>query len=225
MPNWCSNELTIVGKPKMLNKLLKQIATTQSEGDEALFDFEKVVPMPTGADWYEWRVENWGTKWNASDVMFLNDGEWSEKYDDTCWEGGDLVINFQTAWSPPVPVLSQLSKDNPKVTITHKFTEEGMAFYGTYIYRKGIPEVVLQGSFEKGTPCEIYREYYGDNYHHSCDQCHEQFECDGEPQDLCVECEAELLTTDTELWGETNEVQAQSNAKEAPDYQELLPNA
>jgi hypothetical protein len=209
MPNWCSNELTIVGKPKMLNKLLKQITTTQSEaGDEATpFDFDKVVPQPSnlGEGWYDWRVSNWGTKWNASDVMFLNDGDWSDSYDDTCWESGELTIMFNTAWSPPIPILTQLSQDNPKVTITHKFTEEGMAFYGTYEYSNGDVDVVKEGSFDKGTSCEIYREYYGDSYHHSCDQCGEWFDCDGEPQDLCVECEKELLDTDKELWGEVNE--------------------
>ena len=209
MPNWCSNELTIVGKPKMLNKLLKQITTTESEANDnngaRAFDFEKIMPMPKGVDWYEWRNANWQTKWNASDVQFLTDGDWTENYTDETWESGELNLMFNTAWSPPIPVITQLSKDNPKVAITHKFTEEGMAFYGTYEYSNGDVEVVKEGSFERGTPCEIYLEYYGDSSHHSCDQCGEWFDCDGEPQDLCVDCEKELLDTDKELWGEVNE--------------------
>lgn len=227
MPNWCSNDLTIVGKPKMLNKLLKQITTTQSEaGEEATpFDFNKIVPQPqfSGDEWYEWRVENWGTKWNASDVLFLNDGDWSEDYDDTCWESGELIISLQTAWSPPTPVIQQLSKDNPNVTITHKFSETGMGFYGNHVYKKGVLDIVAEGSFDKGTSCEIYAEYFGDGYHHYCDQCGNSFDCDGEPQDLCVECETDLLETDKELWGEAKDVQPTN--QETPNNQELLFNA
>jgi len=37
MPNWCNNEVIITGKPKMLNKLLKQIATTASEAGILVF--------------------------------------------------------------------------------------------------------------------------------------------------------------------------------------------
>lgn len=49
--------------------------------------------------WYEWRVKNWGTKWNASDAEILN-------------EGTDFVeFTFDTAWSMPSPIMEALSKD------------------------------------------------------------------------------------------------------------------
>lgn len=202
MPNWCSNELTIVGKPKMLNKLLKQITTTTSEaGDEATsFDFNKVLPIPQGADWYNWCIENWGTKWNASDVAFFCDGDWLDHYDDSTWESGEVMINFQTAWSPPVPVLTQLSKDNPSVKIIHKFYETGAGFYGTYEYKKGMITVEEQGEFDKQTSCETYLEYLGDSYHHYCEDCNNNFDCDGEPQDYCPDCEAQRNEQEKELW-------------------------
>ena len=198
MPNWCSNEITITGKPKMLNKLLKQVESLQSETDEpSRFDFNLIVPMPDGVDWYSWRIENWGTKWNASDVGIANENSWEE---------GVAHLWFETAWSPPVPVLEKLSKDNPKVTITHKFVEEGMGFYGTYEYNKGKYEVVEEDNFNDNTPCEVYYRYKGDDYHHYCRECEETFDCDGEPSKVCPECEASLNETDKELWeGEEDE--------------------
>lgn len=39
-------------------------------------------------DWYKWRIENWGTKWNACEVYVCSN-----------------CISFQTAWSVPDPIL------------------------------------------------------------------------------------------------------------------------
>lgn len=206
MPNWCYNDIELKGAPKMLDKLLRQIKNTNADEDSA-FDFDKVIPIPKGVDWYEWCISNWGTKWNASDVSFNGQDELDDE-----WESGEVQMQFSTAWSPPIPVMQELSKQNPKVKITHKFTEEGNSFYGTYIYRKGEIEVVSQGDFNSETPCEIYEEYYGDSYHHHCKECDENFECEGEPKDVCPQCEASILETDKELWEDTNETET----KEAP---------
>lgn len=198
MPNWCDNAITITGKPKMLSKLLKQVETTVSEAgdDSTLFDFNKIVPMPNGVDWYSWSIENWGTKWNASDVVIL---------DEYSWEEGEVIFVFQTAWSPPVPVIKKLSKDNPSVKIVHKFVEEGMGYYGTYEYKKGEYEVVEEGNFDDNTPCETHRHYKGDDYHHYCRECNDSFDCDGEPSQVCEPCQLTLDELDSELWeGETS---------------------
>lgn len=58
-------------------------------------------------DWYSWANDNWGTKWNSSSVSST-----------------DNMIEFQTAWSTPEPVLIELSKQHPEVTITIKYADE-----------------------------------------------------------------------------------------------------
>lgn len=73
------------------------------EGRQAIYN-EKTYGH---RDWYSWCNANWGTKWNASDASRF-----------------DNVIEFQTAWSTPVPVFEALSKQHPEVTISVSFADE-----------------------------------------------------------------------------------------------------
>lgn len=62
-----------------------------------------------GADsWYDWCCENWGTKWNASDTYIIDDNE----------------IEFSTAWSCPVNIFKELSKQFSGVEIVVDFADE-----------------------------------------------------------------------------------------------------
>lgn len=69
-------------------------------------------------DWYSWNLDNWGTKWDAYDVQV-------ERQDDTV-----LWIGFNTAWSPPVPVIHAMQGQHPELSITAEYEEEGMGFRG-----------------------------------------------------------------------------------------------
>ena len=46
--------------------------------------------------WYEWRCDNWGTKWPACDIEITQD------------DSDFLEITFNTAWSPPEPIVEVL---------------------------------------------------------------------------------------------------------------------
>ena len=46
------------------------------------------------ADWYGWCRANWGTKWNACDPEVIDDN----------------IIEFYTAWAPPLPIFFALAK-------------------------------------------------------------------------------------------------------------------
>ena len=75
-------------------------------------------------DWYAWNVRNWGTKWDVA----VND---DEKYPETELvqhmsndEDQWLVYRFNTAWSPPFPVMINLSKLVANCVITLSYEEE-----------------------------------------------------------------------------------------------------
>ena len=59
--------------------------------------------------WYSWRINNWGTKWNAYDCGM-----------DSC-EGDCAKVFFETAWSAPHPILEKLSETYPDIGIEHAY--------------------------------------------------------------------------------------------------------
>lgn len=74
--------------------------------------------------WYDWNCENWGTKWDASDVD-IQDHAADHKQ-----------ITFSTPWSPPIPVLTSLSEQYPNLHIELEWEEE-QGFGGTFVFTNG----------------------------------------------------------------------------------------
>lgn len=124
MPNWCNNSLTISHKDAdTLDNLMAQI---RADGDERLF--QHIKPMPEelrdttspsdSPNWYDWSVDNWGTKWDACHVDF-------EEYDDSI-----VTFSFDTAWSPPIPVYEALADMGFEVQAY--YVEFGMMYAGSW---------------------------------------------------------------------------------------------
>lgn len=140
MPNWCSNDLILTG-PK---DVIDEIAATNLSLD-ALFPCPKelkdtVAPAKHNdkdkaeenikkygyADWYDWQVNNWGTKWditpyNPIQVEALSDGLY------------EISVGFDSAWSPPIQAMEKLYykyKDRG-LNVWMEYFEGGCAFIGT----------------------------------------------------------------------------------------------
>jgi hypothetical protein len=64
---------------------------------------------------YEWCIDNWGTKWNATDAV---------------WVGLHDTLYFDTPWGPVFPIISEIHKRFPKTTIYYEYYESGQAFMG-----------------------------------------------------------------------------------------------
>lgn len=74
------------------------------------------------ADWYNWQIENWGTKWNAYEQVQVEN-----------------VIEFQTAWSTPFALLVNLSLMFPEVTFEVRFADEDFGYnVGEYTLLGGV---------------------------------------------------------------------------------------
>lgn len=99
--------------------------------DDRAFDFEKLIPSPPQmyhgnlsaqddqdfpCNWNTWSRENWGTKWNAY--------EGSAKV-----EGDKAVLQFDTAWSIPYPVLAAFC-NRFQIPFEHRYFDEGSNFWG-----------------------------------------------------------------------------------------------
>jgi len=134
MPNWCLNEVRVHFPDKQTrDSFLKAVEggrkASMMVGDEKIEQmehttmlFNKILPRPEEEDenWYEWNIENWGTKWEPDIIHF-------DREDDTTvyWE-------MYTAWAPPEGIYNKLVDDwkDEDVHICWFFREDGMQFAG-----------------------------------------------------------------------------------------------
>ena len=90
----------------------------KEKDDVALFQMLCPCPDDQKDNWYEWNINNWGTKWEASIYDF-------ERLDDN-----NIRVNFDTAWGPPTALYDYLFENGYDTTAY--YDECGMAFCGKY---------------------------------------------------------------------------------------------
>jgi len=159
MPNHCYQGVYIHGPTHLVSMLyegLTQNGYNPHNGGCALNPqfCQLVCPMPFEVwaneerrsdqlmpDWYEWRVENWGTKWDVCEV----------EIDEDCLEYSDdkkvawFSFRCWTAWGPPVPVWDRLHAMG--IEVQAEYQDEGGMFEGEYHHgedRSWDPEDVLE---------------------------------------------------------------------------------
>lgn len=88
------------------------------EDDEAYKNrMNELIEKYGHCGWYNWRVSNWGTKWDACE------GDWD-------LDEGEMRIYFNTAWSPPIGWLENVCAQFPELEFKMLFEEEGMGYCG-----------------------------------------------------------------------------------------------
>lgn len=156
MPNWCLCNLGMSGSKKDINKVLELISGSEKNEtgleEKTAFDFNKVLPMPPDligtispargeevakqvelakkhgyGNWYDWRLANWGTKWNPNDVEVVDKSPCLDEVETT-----EKEIHFATAWSPPLPIVEILGKKFTNVLFVLKYFEPDMLFAGEF---------------------------------------------------------------------------------------------
>jgi hypothetical protein len=83
---------------------------------------------------YEWCIENWGTKWNAVRAVHAENGE---RWDENGREFLRVTISFDTAWSPPEPVILRASELHPALRFELRYFESGAGFNGIFVCQAG----------------------------------------------------------------------------------------
>lgn len=95
-------------------------------------------------NWYDWAVENWGTKWDAGGT----------RYDAS---PGLRRYQFDTAWSPPDKWAVRASALHPDLRITIRYEDPGAGFAGTLAVSGG--EVLVddchEGEGDFGGTCDM----------------------------------------------------------------------
>ena len=150
MPNYCENDLYVTGPEEQINKFLEKGFTASAyvpkPNIELLIKEFQSIPPYEQKKWingpnteladaaehywfnnggYWWCVNNWGTKWDW-EVISTQDYKKTGK-----------KLTFDTAWSPPLPVVIAASKEFPLIRFTLKYFEAGMGFCGTFSCKNG----------------------------------------------------------------------------------------
>lgn len=124
MPNWCENELRISGDEEAMKAVHAALNTTTDETPRLSFQALLPIPEHEKDNWYEWSMQNWGTKWDiAEDGKGILPLDESQAY---------LEYNFSTAWSPPIELLKNITDKFPGVTFQVAYAEPGVCFAGLY---------------------------------------------------------------------------------------------
>jgi hypothetical protein len=136
MPNWCTNSLTLTGKKEWIDALVKVSETDDKD------IFMHLCPCIEDAEWYSekwysWNCDNWGTKWDANEVMV-----------GSC-DGECIELHFDSAWSPPITLYEYLVENGWEVKAY--YYEEGMQFCGQFVDGEDSSyEVPSKKEFEEG---------------------------------------------------------------------------
>lgn len=165
MPNWCEGDLTIWGSCKRLFEFKKfaddngKVLTMEKfipypesfkvkDRQAEIFNKETEQMRLAGEDvsnrdyqkdgfnsgGYEWCISNRGTKWDFVNPWYDED---HSEIVENLEQDGTIVYHFDTAWSPPLPVILKMSEMFQGLEFELRYFEAGMSFNGLYRCKDG----------------------------------------------------------------------------------------
>jgi len=168
MPNWCLNNLKIVGEVKELKKFEKKVDkenflgsfiplpkeleerqspskttnTVNPTKEDLKENIEKnrLKKLYGSDNWYDWSIKNWGTKWDMNEVCRDDDEELDAYEEDEQEEVLEIQYAFSSPWSPPIKGLESISKLFPNLTFHLDYSEDGMGYRGISRFQDGNTE-------------------------------------------------------------------------------------
>ena len=152
MPNWCTNRVNVYSENKEdLQKVHDIFADKKSVFGQVIPepDWDKIpvngeypkkrelrnqngdliTIVTEWADgrqddrWYNWRNQNWDTKWDVAGNVDIEKEEWEGEIE-------SFEANFQTAWAPPEGICARLRQLFPEVHFSWFYDEPGMEVAG-----------------------------------------------------------------------------------------------
>ena len=152
MPNWCDNQVTITGPNSVIDKIEKIVKEESNNAENGLLQFFHPMPkelleteagpiaktkaekderkarkLEFGAEnWYDWRCNNWGTKWELCEFYGV------DKQTDALIGHSTISFGFSSAWSPPIGAYEQFLIDNKDCSLKAYYYEGGCDFMGEW---------------------------------------------------------------------------------------------
>ena len=118
-PDWANTPLTQQDSANWLHPKRGEVGElpVPVENDFGISHRFKSTGKPDDR-WYDWRLQNWDTKWDAYDVVVTDD------------DPENVEIEFYTAWSPPEAICHKIREDYPDVSVSWFYDEPGCEIAG-----------------------------------------------------------------------------------------------
>ena len=103
-------------------------------------------------DWYSWRLNNWGTKWDIGGDVILSHPN-----------NGEMTLDFQTAWAFPEPVFRTIAERYPSISFSGEYADEDTGYNcGEFSAEHGVFSLT-EHEYDPKFACEVwgidYEEY------------------------------------------------------------------
>ena len=148
MPNYCNNNIVITGPNSVIDKIEKIANGDKGDLLQYFYPMPKALedtqaPLPNHAtkeekakakenlkkygydNWYDWRVENWGTKWDIMEFYNINRKEIGE-------DESEISLGFDTAWAPALGAYERFIDENSNCSLKAYYYEPGCDFMGEW---------------------------------------------------------------------------------------------
>ena len=148
MPNYCNNNIVITGPNSVIDKIEKIANGDKGDLLQYFYPMPKALqdttaPLQKDAtkeekakakenlkkygydNWYDWRVENWGTKWDIMEFYNINRKEIGE-------DESEISLGFDTAWAPALGAYEKFIDENSNCSLKAYYYEPGCDFMGEW---------------------------------------------------------------------------------------------
>ena len=148
MPNYCNNNIVITGPNSVIDKIEKIANGNKGDLLQYFYPMPKALqdttaPLQKDAtkeekakakenlkkygydNWYDWRVENWGTKWDIMEFYNINRKEIGE-------DESEISLGFDTAWAPALGAYERFIDENSNCSLKAYYYEPGCDFMGEW---------------------------------------------------------------------------------------------
>ena len=148
MPNYCNNNIVITGPNSVIDKIEKIANGDKGDLLQYFYPMPKALqdttaPLQKDAtkeekakakenlkkygydNWYDWRVENWGTKWDCMEFYNINRKEIGE-------DESEISLGFDTAWAPALGAYEKFIDENSNCSLKAYYYEPGCDFMGEW---------------------------------------------------------------------------------------------
>lgn len=147
MPNWCYNRVSVYSEntkdmdelfdifnnENPFNALIPSPVWSETPNEDGelpvleehkdsdgkvLFTTHKFPKSGKTDDrWYDWQIQNWGTKWEPTDLTV-----------EQCEQ--EVELSFNTAWSPPEAICRAIRERYPDCSVSWFYDEPGCEIAG-----------------------------------------------------------------------------------------------